>query len=504
MSEQQSDSMISIYFPDLVHYVLEKWKWMILLSVIGIIVGFAYGKHEALQNVGEEQEASNQAVMEEIARSTLSDTERNQVDTAYQSYLNMVQVRDKQQDYLDHSLLMNLPYDGVPTEVLYYTAGAGFAQEIYQLVISTLENRNFYRKAAAALGNNYTEAYMSELISTDIVDTSVNVVLIPGDVSIMDEKVPSSVISITFTAMSEEDCSKCAELAQNELNKTFREAEDKTSKYKIQYLTSQYQEKICTDLLAERQNITSNIIALTEKLANFTDSYGFTEAQSSYFSRLVQSGGQITSSEGDRSEKNVETDSISVAKKTDESTVQNTGTSGSTENEITSVADSNDWIRLAICDAAVGSLAGIVVITFLAIFVYIMDGKVHCLEQIEAFCPIILEFAQERKWGRHYKSLSWALQENNLAVSESIFLALDCSVRLDDPGLLRICQFLEEKSFTVITGTLGQGAKELVQMKNADAILMIGKANITIYENFKQEAKMINPEKTLYLGCTLL
>ena len=41
----RENSEYPICVPDMIRYIVSKWKWLLLLGVLGAILGFAYGKH---------------------------------------------------------------------------------------------------------------------------------------------------------------------------------------------------------------------------------------------------------------------------------------------------------------------------------------------------------------------------------------------------------------------------------------------------------------------------
>ena len=484
----RENSEYPICVPDMIRYILSKWKWLLLLGVLGAILGFAYGKHEAAQTAVEAQTAADQAAAqaaaEEEARSALTDEERTLVETVYDSYRNTRQIRDEQQNYLDQSVWLNLPYDAVPTERLLYSVDSDSAQEGYRLVESAVENADFYSKVAKKLGEDYySSAFMSELIAVELSDTQ-NITVLSAD-----DAVPSSVIVIRLHARNETDCKKFVDLAREQITGCLAKSEGSVSSIaeKVRYITSSYQTAINTELLSSRQNVISNITGLTEKLASFTSPYGFSEAESNYFNKLVQNGGLVTE----------EQTAGTTVTENNQNDVGNTDANAEDINEPASAGNFVDAAKGAIPGALMGVLLAICVL----VCAYVVGGKIRCPEQLEAMGLVTLEEKLSEKRKYFCRSLAWVLQEHEISKGNSIFLALDAAVPADDDEVAKIQKYLENQNYVVVSGRVGMDEMS-IPMKDAAGILLIGKKNDSFYETMRQEALLLMQEKT-YLGCAL-
>ncbi len=234
---------------DLGRVILQKWRLIIVFMIIGLVMGSVAGYYTSAKVVTTD---TAEVVVDEDAvaadvdslKAKLSDREIVEVEMAVNSYYYYQKLYSNKEKYIKNSIRMQLDADKVPTMTASYIISDYY--EVSYPVISEVNNINnivaLYSKklfdssvideVSIALGKKIADNYVKELYSVGLE--------------------ANSILNVTVTARSEEECKKVLTVLMKELEDEIPAATEKYE-HSITYLDTYYSVNANNNILSEQQ-----------------------------------------------------------------------------------------------------------------------------------------------------------------------------------------------------------------------------------------------------------
>lgn len=266
---------------DLAREILKKWRLIVICMIVGLVIGSVGGYLKSAQLVNAEtlepieNEEKTEKNLDEL-KDALSEREILEVREAVKAYLSYKKVYEEKAKYGDNSIRMLLNAQSVPTMTASYIIGdyyevtypkideVNYISNIVNIYAKALNDEDVVIDVAAALGGNIPESYAEEVYS---VYSEAN-----------------SILSITVTARSKEECQKVMDVLTARLESEAPSVQ-KMYTHSIKYLDTYYSKNVDNTVIAEQQNQADALASLEKTMLTVGSS--LTANQKSYFTALI-------------------------------------------------------------------------------------------------------------------------------------------------------------------------------------------------------------------------
>lgn len=274
---------IEIKLGTLAHYVLRKWRSIIVFMIVFAVLANLYfvKKSSSEATVSVETESAESQI--EKLKDTLTESERVQVERVYTMYAQSEDVYLENESYLENSLLMQLDFDALPTYLMSYQITKNGADEEVENIVSLYEqflvDEDTSEKIADVLEQKCNKTFVRELITlTDYIGSENTVVGLPTD---------STILNVWVYAQNKEQCQEIAGIINERMESYTSELQQTLGAYSIQKVSEQYYVSANNDLNDQKMNLVTSMNSAYTLMKNV--SAGLTENQQKYFGLLMES-----------------------------------------------------------------------------------------------------------------------------------------------------------------------------------------------------------------------
>ena len=207
---------VQIDIVNLFHYILKKWRIVVIaMLVLGVVADLYYVKESSSNAAAVESQTIEEESIETQIRNVkenLTEDEMQQVDRVYTMYAYNEDSYQENAEYLDSSLLMQLNPEEIPTVLLSYQISRNISEEeirnIMTMYESTLLDETSCADIVDVIGKKYKNTAVKELVSiTDNVNNN----------SVILQNVESGVLNIRIYALEEKQCEKIADVIKKRM-----------------------------------------------------------------------------------------------------------------------------------------------------------------------------------------------------------------------------------------------------------------------------------------------
>ncbi len=505
---------IQISIKDMVYRVLQKWRVMlIMVLVLAVVCGFGSSVMSALSS-GSDDDADSSLTksqkLEKTVKSTasgLSEQIKYETELAFESYKEYVVQASEIQRYLSNSVKMEIDSSSAPTYTLNYVIDTH-----YNAVYPTIEYKDFTGDIILAYGsrliNNDTTskirdeigwdtdlAYIQELITTNFSSSQDQ-----DQDQDQDSSLNSAVDTMTVTiyAPDEETARNIGKIIKDEISSQKSEMEKIFGSFDITLVSEQYSETVANDILSAKQGYVSNLNTIFTAINNL--SKNMTTAQTAYYNALVA---QYMYDGSD--------DDI-VTAVPDTSAV-------SEENAVSEESSSSVKISLDKKNAAVGILAGIIIVVLIEVLKYIYIARIKRAEDMDytfgvkvfgvqspekkgidkalekAFASRLLSYSNDERLSMINAGIAISAEKNDI---KSLYITGSVS---DDTLAEKIAEGLKGKVSSVEFGrSILVDPESLEKMSKCDAVVLIERTHDSRCDEIKNELDICKTSGVKVLG----
>lgn len=493
---------IQISIKDMVYQVLRKWRIMlIMVLVLAVVCGFGSSVMSALSS-GSDDDADSGLTksqkLEKTVKSTasgLSEQIKYETELAFESYKEYVVQASEIQRYLSNSVKMEIDSSSAPTYTLNYVIDTH-----YNAVYPTIEYKDFTSDIISAYGsrliNNDTTskirdeigwdtdlAYIQELITTNFSSSQDQ-----------DSSLNSAVDTMTVTiyAPDEETARNIGKIIKDEIPSQKSEMEKIFGSFDITLVSEQYSETVANDILSAKQGYVSNLNTIFTAINNL--SKNMTTAQTAYYNALVAQYMY----------------------------------DGSDDDIVTAVPDTSDTaeessssikISLDKKNAAVGILAGIIIVVLIEVLKYIYIARIKRAEDMDytfgvkvfgvqspekkgidralekAFASRLLSYSNDERLSMINAGIAISAEKNDI---KSLYITGSVS---DDALAEKIAEGLKGKVSSVEFGrSVLVDPESLEKMSKCDAVVLIERTHDSRCDEIKNELDICKTSGVKVLG----
>lgn len=491
---------IQISIKDMIYQVLRKWRIMlVMVLVLAVVCGFGTSVMSSLSSDSADDADSSLTKSQKLEKSVkstssgLSEQIKYETELAFESYKEYVVQASEIQRYLSNSVKMEIDSSSAPTYTLNYVIDTH-----YNAVYPTIEYKDFTGDIIAAYGNRLINndtttkirdeigwdtdlAYIQELISTNS--------SLSSDLSLNSAV---DTMTVTIYAPDEEAARNIGKIIKDEISSQESELEKIFGSFDITLVSEQYSETVADDILAAKQGYVSNLNTIFTAMNNL--SKNMTTAQTAYYNALVA---QYMYDGSD--------DEIVTA-------VPDTGSAS--EESVSSVK-----ISLDKKNAAVGILAGIIIVALIEVLKYIYTAQIKRSEDMDytfgvkvfgvqspekkgldkllekAFCTRALGYSNEERLSMISAGIAISAEKNDI---ESLYITGSVS---DDALAQKIAEGLKGKLSSVEFGrSILVDPESLEKMSKCDAVVLIERTHDSRCDEIKNELDICKTSGVKVLG----
>lgn len=294
---------VQIDIVNLFHYILKKWRIVVIaMLVLGVVADLYYVKESSSNAAAVESQTIEEESIETQIRNVkenLTEDEMQQVDRVYTMYAYNEDSYQENAEYLDSSLLMQLNPEEIPTVLLSYQISRNISEEeirnIMTMYESTLLDETSCADIVDVIGKKYKNTAVKELVSiTDNVNNN----------SVILQNVESGVLNIRIYALEEKKCEKIADVIKKRMQAYTEQLQQVFGEFSVQNISEQYYLSSDSTVSTQKMNVVSAMNSAYSYMNNVTNV--FTEDQLTYFNLLTKPLDEsMNQEERDTAEQNV-------------------------------------------------------------------------------------------------------------------------------------------------------------------------------------------------------
>ena len=276
---------VQIDIVNLFHYILKKWRIVVIaMLVLGVVADLYYVKESSSNAAAVESQTIEEESIETQIRNVkenLTEDEMQQVDRVYTMYAYNEDSYQENAEYLDSSLLMQLNPEEIPTVLLSYQISRNISEEeirnIMTMYESTLLDETSCADIVDVIGKKYKNTAVKELVSiTDNVNNN----------SVILQNVESGVLNIRIYALEEKQCEKIADVIKKRMQAYTEQLQQVFGEFSVQNISEQYYLSSDSTVSTQKMNVVSAMNSAYSYMNNVTNV--FTEDQLTYFNLLTK------------------------------------------------------------------------------------------------------------------------------------------------------------------------------------------------------------------------
>ena len=294
---------VQIDIVNLFHYILKKWRIVVIaMLVLGVVADLYYVKESSSNAAAVESQTIEEESIETQIRNVkenMTEDEMQQVDRVYTMYAYNEDSYQENAEYLDSSLLMQLNPEEIPTVLLSYQISRNISEEeirnIMTMYESTLLDETSCADIVDVIGKKYKNTAVKELVSiTDNVNNN----------SVILQNVESGVLNIRIYALEEKQCEKIADVIKERMQAYTEQLQQVFGEFSVQNISEQYYLSSDSTVSTQKMNVVSAMNSAYSYMNNVTNV--FTEDQLTYFNLLTKPLDEsMNQEERDTAEQNV-------------------------------------------------------------------------------------------------------------------------------------------------------------------------------------------------------
>ena len=445
---------------DLCKQILKKWRLILVVALIGLVLGSVCGYIASAQLVNAETLEpidDEETVAENIdeLKENLSERQITETENAVESYLAYKKVYNEKVKYGENSIRMQLNAESVPTLTASYVIG-----DYYEVTYPTIDEVNYI--------SNIVSIYSKELFDEPVID-SVSAVL-GGNIAetyvrelytVSSEG--NSILNITVTARSKEECESVMAVLTSRLEEVAPSVK-KLYTHSLTYLSAYYSKNMNTSIISEQQAQADALTALEK--AMLTVSASLSTSQQSLFTALVD---DATTNKG------IETTVIR---------------------------------SFSVKFAALGLVGGAFIVIMIICLKYIMSQTIKTKEDMsELFKVNVLGRMKENADGE----LGMIVASTGLAAQKAGHKKVYAVSSLDDASVAAITDKVVgavKQNYSELSIESGKSVltdpSSLAKFAESDGVVLIEKLRISKYEDITKELEFARNYGVTVLGCVIV
>ena len=284
-----SEGEVQIDIVNLFHYILKKWRIVVIaMLVLGVVADLYYVKESSSNAAAvESQTIEEESIETQIrnAKENLTEDAIQQVDRVYTMYAYNEDSYQENAEYLDSSLLMQLNPKEIPTVLLSYQISRNISKEEIRNIMTMYESALLDETSCSdivdVIGKKYKNTAVKELVSiTDNISGN------NGDNIVMLQNVDSGILNIRIYALEQKQCEKIADVIKNRMQAYTEQLQQVFGEFSAQNISEQYYLSSDSTVSTQKMNVVSAMNSAYSYMNNVTN--GFTEDQLTYFNLLTK------------------------------------------------------------------------------------------------------------------------------------------------------------------------------------------------------------------------
>ena len=283
-----NEEEVQIDLMTLLHYILRKWRSIIVLMLIVAVAANLYSVKKSMSVVASVSAAEEEVDIEkqiENAKEELTADELEQVERVYSMYEHNSQLYQENEEYLEKSMLMQLNPNEIPTVMLNYQFKKDQADEELSNIFTMYENALLDEDTCTAIiqvfGEEYANTSVRELISVTDTENVQN-----SDIIKLQNDKNSGILSIQIYADSEEQCEQVAEIVKKRVMEYTEQLQQIFGIYTVNAISEQYYISSDSDLNMQKSDVVNAVNDAYTALKNVSS--GLSEKQMTYYNLLVK------------------------------------------------------------------------------------------------------------------------------------------------------------------------------------------------------------------------
>lgn len=283
-----NEEEVQIDLMTLLHYILRKWRSIIVVMLIVAVAANLYSVKKSMSVVASVSAAEEEVDIEkqiENAKEELTADELEQVERVYSMYEYNSQLYQENDEYLEKSMLMQLNPNEIPTVMLNYQFRKDQADEELSNIFTMYENALLDEDTCTAIiqvfGEEYANTSVRELISVTDTENVQN-----SDIIKLQNDKNSGILSIQIYADSEEQCEQVAEIVKKRVMEYTEQLQQIFGIYTVNAISEQYYISSDSNLNMQKSDVVNAVNDAYTALKNISS--GLSEKQMTYYNLLVK------------------------------------------------------------------------------------------------------------------------------------------------------------------------------------------------------------------------
>lgn len=282
-----NEEEVQIDLMTLLHYILRKWRSIIVVMLIVAVVANLYSVKKSMSVVASVSAAEEVDIEKQIenAKEELTADELEQVERVYSMYEYNSQLYQENKEYLEKSVLMQLNPNEIPTVMLNYQFKKDQADEELSNIFTMYENALLDEDTCTAIiqvfGEEYANTSVRELISVTDTENGQK-----SDIIKLQKDKNSGILSIQIYAGSEEQCKQVAEIVKTRVLEYTEQLQQIFGNYTVNAISEQYYISSDSNLNMQKSDVVNVVNEVCTAIKNITS--GLSEKQIGYFNLLAK------------------------------------------------------------------------------------------------------------------------------------------------------------------------------------------------------------------------
>lgn len=282
-----NEEEVQIDLMTLLHYILRKWRSIIVVMLIVAVAANLYSVKKSMSEAAAVSTTEEVDIEKQIenAKEELTADELEQVEHVYSMYEYNSQLYQENEEYLEKSMLMQLNPNEIPTVMLNYQFKKDQADEELSNIFTMYENTLLDEDTCTAImqvfGEEYANTSVRELISVTDTENGQN-----SDIIKLQNDKNSGILSIQIYAGSEEQCEQVAEIVKKRVMEYTEQLQQIFGTYTVNAISEQYYISSDSNLNMQKSDAVNAVNVAYTTMTNI--SAGLSEKQMGYFNLLVK------------------------------------------------------------------------------------------------------------------------------------------------------------------------------------------------------------------------
>lgn len=282
-----NEEEVQIDLMTLLHYILRKWRSIIVVMLIVAVAANLYSVKKSMSEAAAVSTAEEVDIEKQIenAKEELTADELEQVERVYSMYEYNSQLYQENKEYLEKSVLMQLNPNEIPTVMLNYQFKKDQADEELSNIFTMYENALLDEDTCTAIiqvfGEEYANTSVRELISVTDTENGQN-----SDIIKLQKDKNSGILSIQIYAGSEEQCEQVAEIVKTRVLEYTEQLQQIFGNYTVNAISEQYYISSDSNLNMQKSDVVNVVNEVCTAIKNITS--GLSEKQIGYFNLLAK------------------------------------------------------------------------------------------------------------------------------------------------------------------------------------------------------------------------